>query len=354
MPGPRVPTEPFGNPSQWSPTRVPGSIRRTSNLDMWSDPDDRSTMWLRCRARDLLTAADSEAHVLGAARLDVRTGANRVVEEIRADPTRDGLEYLVGQRGGSGFRKQIDVAVPGEREAGSLLFYLLDDLPAAALIGGYVWSRFDTEGRERAQMPSPPRGSNVTAPSAVAMENVCAGWETAGTPMRLMTTGRPPIGPTVVAPDLVPPDDPLAWHDLGELPVASMRRRRRVDVFDRPGGDVTVDAMFRDSCRTPDGVEVAVHEYTMRATVDPGAAVLTSITAEPRVLPFVECPSAAGNVDRLLGLPLAEFRTTVLETLRGTDCCTHLNDALRALAEVPVLVEELTRLRDTLAPPVEP
>ena len=39
--------------------------------------------------------------------------------------------------------------------------------------------------------------------------------------------------------------------------------------------------------------------------------------------------------------PLPELREKVLVELRGTAGCTHLNDALRALAEVPVLVHRL-------------
>jgi hypothetical protein len=307
-------------------------------------------MWLRCRARDLLTTPDGSARALGSARLDVRTGANRVVESITADPPHDGLEHLVGQRGGGGFRKQIDTAIPGEREAGTLLFYLIDDLPAAALIGGYVWSRFDALGNERSAMPTPPRQSTAAAPQATALENICAGWETGGTAMRLMSSGRPPIGTTPVAPDLTPRDDPLAWHELDELPRASMRRRRRVDVISSEDGPVTIDAMFRDSCGTPEGREVVVHEYTMHASADAASGALLTITAEPRVLPFVECPSASSNVSRLVGLPLVGFRSTVLESLTGTDCCTHLNDALRALAEVPVLLETLC---DSFAPRME-
>jgi hypothetical protein len=40
---------------------------------------------------------------------------------------------------------------------------------------------------------------------------------------------------------------------------------------------------------------------------------------------------------------LADLRQLVLERLRGTAGCTHLNDALRALAEVPHLVALLER-----------
>jgi hypothetical protein len=35
------------------------------------------------------------------------------------------------------------------------------------------------------------------------------------------------------------------------------------------------------------------------------------------------------------------MRTAVLERLKSVDCCTHLNDGLRSLAEVPVLAATL-------------
>jgi hypothetical protein len=35
------------------------------------------------------------------------------------------------------------------------------------------------------------------------------------------------------------------------------------------------------------------------------------------------------------------MRTEVLARLQKADCCTHLNDALRSLAEVPVLAAAL-------------
>ena len=79
----------------------------------------------------------------------------------------------------------------------------------------------------------------------------------------------------------------------------------------------------------------------MRATIDPQSMRLTSIQADPRVLPFETCPAAAGNVDLLLDEPARTLRHRVLELVVGTDGCTHLNDALRALAEVPLIIEEL-------------
>jgi hypothetical protein len=47
------------------------------------------------------------------------------------------------------------------------------------------------------------------------------------------------------------------------------------------------------------------------------------------------------NLSRLLDSELPQLRQTVLDQLPGTLGCTHLNDALRALAEVPTLVNHL-------------
>jgi hypothetical protein len=86
---------------------------------------------------------------------------------------------------------------------------------------------------------------------------------------------------------------------------------------------------------------VAVHEYRLLATADRSTGVLLSVDAQPRVLPYVECPMAAPNASWLVGTPLRQMRREVLERLRGEDCCTHLNDALRALAEAPILAAAL-------------
>jgi hypothetical protein len=65
------------------------------------------------------------------------------------------------------------------------------------------------------------------------------------------------------------------------------------------------------------------------------------VTAVPRVLPWAECPGAAPNASWMAGTDLRAMRREVLQRLRNADCCTHLNDGLRALAEVPVLATAL-------------
>jgi hypothetical protein len=99
--------------------------------------------------------------------------------------------------------------------------------------------------------------------------------------------------------------------------------------------------MFQDSATKPDGGREALHEYTISARVDANTLRIVSITAQPRVLPWPECPGATRALSRLEGEPLADLRQLVLERLRGTAGCTHLNDALRSLSEVPHLVRLL-------------
>jgi hypothetical protein len=43
----------------------------------------------------------------------------------------------------------------------------------------------------------------------------------------------------------------------------------------------------------------------------------------------------------MIGRNVAEFRSAVLETLPSTLGCTHLNDVLRALSDVPTLARLL-------------
>jgi len=135
------------------------------------------------------------------------------------------------------------------------------------------------------------------------------------------------------------PRDPLAWHHLADPAAGTVRRRRRTDVTPSgDGGRAAVDAMFRDTYVEPDGSLSVLHEYAVVATVDRRRGSLTSVVADPRVLPATECPSAAASATLMVGAPVADLRALVRRDLRGTGTCTHLNDLLRSMADVPVLL----------------
>jgi hypothetical protein len=217
---------------------------------------------------------------------------------------------------------------------GTLRYFLLDDMPGVTLVGPFAW-RLWPVGVEMMT-----RGLRHPGPG-YDMTGICSGFRADGPPIQRINSGEDPQHNLVPAFDLAEPSDPLAWHDVPDAPQDSpmLRRRRRIDVTDGP--EVVVNSVFRDSMWSPEHVETVVHEYGVHAVVDRDSMRLTSITADPRVLPFQTCPAAAANVDLLVGEPMATLRHRVLEQIVSTDGCTHLNDALRALAEVPVLLDEL-------------
>jgi len=326
-----APNDPVATP----PARRPGSVRRTSTMLMFWPGGLGTDLHLVGRARDLLTPLTGEPQVLAAADLSVVTGPGRDIQQIEAHPGLDGLESLLGCRAGGNLRKSIAEVLPQDVDAGNPLHLLLDDLAGASLISGfafYVWAHLIPGFHER-MATSPP-----------VMIGICSGFQEGssalnpdGTLKGVSTNlGRP--GP------LADPADPLGWHQLGEHPEIAMRRARRIDVWEE-GGEIHMDTMFRDSCWNPDGDEEVVHEYQILGTADPEAGTLTTVAAIPRVLPYAECPGAAPHASRMEGTSLRALRREVLDRLRNTDCCTHLNDGLRSLAEVPLLAGHLPRDR---------
>ncbi len=81
-----------------------------------------------------------------------------------------------------------------------------------------------------------------------------------------------------------------------------------------------------------------MHEYTVEGAVDPSARTITSVTATVRVLPWQECPGAIGSAARIQGMTLSELRNRVRGEFVGPSTCTHLNDTLRAIADLDALL----------------
>jgi hypothetical protein len=124
-----------------TPPRRPGSVRRTANINMVWPGGIGTPLQLRGRARDLHTRADGTAVVLDQASMVVDVGVGRTIEGITVEPERENIGRMVGAQGGSRLRTAIDDAVPGEREQGTPLHFILDDIAGATLIAGFAWSQ---------------------------------------------------------------------------------------------------------------------------------------------------------------------------------------------------------------------
>jgi len=317
------------------PARRPGSVRRTSSLDVtWPDNSPHTVMHFDGRARDLVTPESGEPMVAAEDRLSADIGADRVIRRIDSQPPRAGIDSLVGVRGGGHLREALNTLLPAEKKAGSPLYLLIDDLAGSSLVAMWGWSQWvnlwDEATEEGKQLANP------------VMEGVCIGFRPGSSSLNEDGTARLGLNIAPVL-DLPLPEDLYSWHSLPDNRGVAFRRARHIDVW--YDGLIRVEAGFQDSANHPDGGRVAIHEYRLTANIDPKTFELLAVEASPGTLPYRSCPAAMGNIDRLVGTPVAELRTVVQRLLAKTEGCTHLNDVLRALAEVPVLVALLNDSR---------
>jgi hypothetical protein len=309
-------------PTAGSPHRPPGSVRRTTSMDMVRR-DGLDPLLLTGAARDIRTESDGRTTELARATLTATVRmTTRTIGSIDTDPAFDGLTELVGAPALGGFRAAVDAAAPTLRRDRAPVYTLLDDVPVTTLISGHALGASGAVGAMQSGYRPPADG--------------CAGFVSGGLLLSSFAEGDPVIATGPVAPDLLG-TDPDAWHPMATLPPHAMRRRRRVDVR-RTDDLVAVDAMFRDTYVRGDGVETIVHEYTLTATVDPRDGRIVEAAATPRVLPWQECPGAVASAARIAGMTLSELHSRVRRELTGTSTCTHLNDLLRSVGDVTALL----------------
>ncbi|OBA89022.1 hypothetical protein A5662_24605 [Mycobacteriaceae bacterium 1482268.1] len=301
----------------WRPLAA-GVLRRTSTID--THPAGTGESDVDLRARDAVGGRDGAAEVLGQAGVRAHL-TGRVIDHIAADDDR--VAALVGSSVGPGFRSTIGMLFPDEVASAGLLYLLLDDWVGAALVSGYAVQHIAlTRGIEE----------KLPAGTADRMAGICAGFaEDASLVPYARRNGTIPSVHGPVAPSLAAE----GMHAIEPLRAHGMRRFRRLDLT--PDGEF--DAHFRDSHVDGDGVETIVHEYTVEGTVDQSARTITSVAATVRVLPWQECPGAIGSAARIEGMTLSELRNRVRSEFVGTSTCTHLNDTLRAIADLDALIE---------------
>lgn len=327
-----------------APLRRPGSVRRTTSIDIeWVD-GLQGPRRLHGRVRDALTPAAQATdrlptpRLLDEARMEAMLDFERTITAIAADPAPQRLGELVGQRGGGHLRVMLREIMPEEIARGAPLYLVLDDISGTSLVSHWAWSLWNPDWMHEVERAIP-------ASQLAKMQDragVCWGLQIGNS--GLDPNGRQLIGRPADAGNLVNVADPEGWHAFPALAGVSMRRARRIDLWREADGTIRIDAAFQDSAPRPPaagGGRAALHEYRLTATVDPDSHRLLSLNPEARVLPFHECPGAVANARKLVGTPLAHIREAVLSELRGPAGCTHLNDALRALAEVPILAAHL-------------
>ena len=325
------------DPATTTPARTPGSVRRTTSIDCLRPDGLAGDLVVDARARDLRTGGpggDAAEEV----RLEaVLESAGRRVLDVRTEPTGPGWQEMVGVRVGPGFRTRLGAVAAAQADPSSLLYLLLDDLVGANLVSGYALlhgGAFEPGGTPTADQ------TRAIAAGMAGRGDLCAGWATGGSFMvTIRTEGRTPapLGPP--APLLERADDPRSWHAMAPLPPHGVRRRRRIDVV--PSGDVCrFDVLFRDSHVDADGAETVVHEYAVDGTVE-WSGTLSSVTAQGRVLPWLECPGALASAGRLVGSPVTDLRTVVRADFVGVTTCTHLNDTLRGLEDLGTLLAQV-------------
>ncbi|MCW2524836.1 MAG: hypothetical protein JWO63_3171 [Frankiales bacterium] len=326
-------------PTTGTPPRRPGSIRRTSTVDSLRTMAGDRRLALHGRARDLLTRADGTTEVAATARtlVEIAYTAGPIVQRVETEPPVSGLAGLTGRLASTGFRAAIDEETSASR--GTLEYLLLDEIPVATLVSGYsvmhATSRGDLESQilEGMRAPGPPAHG----------PDMCAGFQVGGTIMQSLSIGQHALVTGPEATPVLDPADPIGWHEFpGPLPTDGMRRWRRADLWaEESDGLLHLETFFRDSHLAPDGFETIIHEYTVSASIDPLEMRVVTCSAQPRVLPFVECPQAADSGRRLEGMLVGGLRKQVRAELTGTGTCTHLNDQLRELEDAASLVRLL-------------
>jgi hypothetical protein len=293
-------------------------VRRTTSIDVtWRDGRHGARTVVGV-GRDIHTpGAGGKPEVLAFDAMTAEVASDGSLVSIASDPACECLMRLEGERR---VRRALDALTREGLVRPSPLHQLVDDIPWVAVVADWAWSRWpDLLHRDEALR----REARLRT-----MAGICIGFRPRSS--AFATGGRYQEERAAAVLPLVHPDDAEGWHPIVEPRGVSMRRARCMDLW--RDGALHLEASFQDSATTPDERRIAVHEYGIRVVADSRDQVIRQISATPHVLPFGECPAAVENIHLLIGTPLAQLRWSVPQTLRRTLGCTHLNDALRALA----------------------
>src|SRR5262245_60415059 len=172
-----------------SPAPEPGSVRRTTSIDITRPDGLLGRVVAVLAGRDRAMDAAGRARVLSEVSLTVRVAVSGEVEGIDGGPPE--LSELVGASLRSGFGRRAAAAFPDDAPRRTLPAALLDELAGAYHVSGYALARGGV-------LPDGADGPERAALQA----DVCAGWAV-GEPLHdvLAATGHiaVPSGPAAPA-----------------------------------------------------------------------------------------------------------------------------------------------------------
>lgn len=163
-------TNPNAGPTNAAPPSSPrraGSVRRTTSISTIWPNGPGEPMLMTGEARDLITRPDGTTQVAATGYFQILASHRREILTIETHPAHPALQQLVGQRAGANLRLAISALIPVEKQAGTLLYQLLDDFCGASLVAPWAWSAWNPEWMRQASFSSGRRGS---------MEGVCIGF----------------------------------------------------------------------------------------------------------------------------------------------------------------------------------
>ena len=128
------------DPVEATPDRLPGSVRRTTTIEMLRPDGVRRDLRLAGRGRDIVTERDGTVRVLDEGSIDVAIDFLDAVSvtSITTRPEVPGIDKVVGRAAATGFRAAVDDAIGSQTFRGRVVYQLLDDIPVATLVSGYA------------------------------------------------------------------------------------------------------------------------------------------------------------------------------------------------------------------------
>jgi Protein of unknown function (DUF2889) len=320
------------------PPRRPDSLRRTSSIQsLWPDGIGGPHI-MPGRARDLFTGRDGAPVVLAEDEIRATMTPDRRIAAMEGSRDTAMLAQCSGMRPGGELRKFLSVHLPDEISRATLLYRLLDEMGGGAFMAVSAWHSW-LPGGEVDYAAEQGLESATNRP----VEGVCLSFQRGSVAMTDEGRTNEALADHPFGRFPQSPDDPQTWHPFVASSGPNHLRVRRTDVW-LEDDMLHVDAWFQDSTALPDRSDARMifHEYGIMATIDPESFVLRKISVTPRVLPYSSCFAAPETAARMIGEKVTNFASQVPIMLRGTLGCTHLNEMLRSLHDVPVIAMMLS------------